>query len=350
MTRAGALVCTVGLGLAAACAGFLGVRESRPKPFEHRVHAANGIACVHCHARVATSDARAPLDLPEQQRCLECHTEPHDRRTCSGCHGSDEHRLRIAQAKEHLRFSHADHHGVTQGNCTRCHEGVLSDGGPLRPTMASCLSCHEHRQEWNARTCSPCHVRVESEGSRPASHVVHGQDFTKRHGMHAAGARDLCASCHAESECAECHARNIATLPQDLRFDEPRRAQLHATGFLARHSLEARIDPGLCTSCHEDERVCRDCHARERLLRVDVSHASPHPADWVGTPGSGNRHGREARRNPLSCASCHGGAGESLCVGCHRVGAGGGNPHPPNFTSGKPLSELPCRLCHGGAQ
>jgi len=48
-----------------------------------------------------------------------------------------------------------------------------------------------------------------------------------------------------------------------------------------------------------------------------------------------------------ACASCHGGAGEALCVDCHRVGGIGGSIHPSNFSSDRNLTELPCRLCHG---
>jgi len=37
----------------------------------------------------------------------------------------------------------------------------------------------------------------------------------------------------------------------------------------------------------------------------------------------------------MSCAGCHGGAGEQLCVGCHKVGGPGGNPHGAGFASHK---------------
>jgi hypothetical protein len=66
----------------------------------------------------------------------------------------------------------------------------------------------------------------------------------------------------------------------------------------------------------------------------------------VGALGTSNEHGRAARRDPASCASCHGGAGEMLCVGCHRVGGIGGNPHPPGWSSRQSLTDMPCRLCH----
>jgi hypothetical protein len=121
---------------------------------------------------------------------------------------------------------------------------------------------------------------------------------------------------------------------------------MHASGFFARHSIEARVDPAMCTSCHRDQSDCRDCHQKQGLLTISSERGSPHPAGWVGTRGSENRHGSEARANPVSCASCHGGAGESLCVGCHRVGGPGGNPHPPGFVAHKPLTDLPCRMCH----
>jgi hypothetical protein len=139
---------------------------------------------------------------------------------------------------------------------------------------------------------------------------------------------------------------NVPALPQTLHFDEPLRADMHARGFVSRHSIEARTDPATCLSCHRDESYCRDCHAQSGLLQATPLHESPHPSGWVGTGPGQNRHGAQARLDPASCASCHGGAGETLCVGCHRVGGPGGNPHPPGFSSTKPASELPCRLCH----
>jgi hypothetical protein len=330
-----------------ACAGLLGIRKSPQRPFEHHTHVVKGIACVQCHVRVASGDPNAPLDLPTTASCLQCHKKPHETRECSDCHGREQDRRDAAQAKLHLRFSHRDHKGTEPGRCTRCHQAVLHGDGPLRPPMAACLGCHEHRDQWSARACSPCHVRMEAEGTRPASHVVHGSDFMKRHGLEAATSRDLCTSCHAESSCAACHGGGtVPALPSTWHFDEPRRPDMHAAGFFARHSLEARTDPALCTSCHRDEQECRDCHRARGLLEVTPEHGSPHPAGWVGTRSSENRHGIEARSNPVSCASCHGGAGESLCVGCHRVGGPGGNPHPPGFSSRKPRSDLPCRLCH----
>ena len=329
----------------AACAGLLGVREPAERAFEHRAHVVKGISCVRCHTQVVRSNASSPLDLPRASTCTQCHREPHDQGPCGTCHGRAADRHAVAQAKEHLTFSHDSHASTTQGRCTRCHDAVQLRDGPLRPTMATCLGCHEHREQWAARSCTPCHRNLESEQVRPASHVVHGEDFLQRHGAVAGSSRDLCASCHSETSCAECHGVTVGALPSTWSFDRPARADMHAAGFFARHSLEARSDPALCTTCHRDGDDCRDCHERRGLLRASPARGTPHPDGWL-EPRNGGMHGREARSNPVSCASCHGGPGESLCVGCHRVGGPGGNPHPPGFHSDKRASELPCRSCH----
>ncbi len=345
MRRSPALLLLASVALV-ACAGLLGIRSSSPQPFPHRAHVNRGIACTSCHTRVAKSRAEDPVDAPQTASCTHCHDAPHDTRTCSGCHGRPDDRSRAAMAKQHLAFSHRDHEGVAPGNCTRCHTGVLSQDAPLTPPMAACLSCHEHREQWAQRSCLPCHKNLEDERVRPSSHLVHEDSFLARHGTAAAGARELCGSCHRESECAECHGVNVAALPSTLHFDQPGRADMHREGFAARHALEARADPATCTSCHRDQSYCRDCHEKRGLLQVSPERGSPHPSGWVSADVGRNLHGQEARRDPVSCASCHGGAGESLCVGCHRVGGPGGNPHPPGFSSSKPASERPCRLCH----
>jgi len=332
----------------AACAGLLGIRAQKSRPFEHRAHVIRGIACVACHTRVAGSVAEDALDLPSTQSCLKCHAQPHDRHDCTSCHGQPESRRRVAMAKEHLAFSHKDHAGVAPGNCPRCHTGVTSEGSTLTPPMATCLGCHEHREQWAERSCAPCHRNLKDEGVRPSSHIVHGESFLARHGLQAASARELCSSCHEQSECASCHGVTAPALPSTLHVGEPRRADMHPEGFAARHAQEARVDPALCTSCHREQQLCRDCHRARGLLEVSPERGSPHPANWVSTDPTRTLHGQEARRDPFSCASCHGGAGEMLCVGCHRVGGPGGDPHPSGFSSSKPMSELPCRLCHEG--
>ncbi|MGH7284003.1 MAG: cytochrome c3 family protein, partial [Polyangiaceae bacterium] len=309
----------------------------------------HGVACTNCHAGIASAKHGSPMHLPTAATCRGCHAKPHDERDCTGCHGEMAARESAELVHEKLRFDHAEHNATTRGNCARCHEGVASANPTvsLIPKMATCFGCHEHQSEWNARTCNGCHVDVATEGSLPQSHVVHDGDFIREHGVRAASNRDLCASCHDDRSCAKCHGVTVAALPWKLAIgDAPQTTGLHLSGFKSRHALEARANPGLCTTCHSEE-SCASCHATMGVGAGPGSNAtSPHPPGWV--TASGGNHGAEARIDPMSCAGCHGGGGEQLCVGCHKVGGPGGNPHGPGFTSRKDkATELPCRLCHG---
>jgi hypothetical protein len=211
----------------------------------------------------------------------------------------------------------------------------------MRPPMATCFRCHDDLQK--ARRCDGCHVDLAEEGTLPATHLAHDGDWIREHGARTASSGDLCETCHRQSFCASCHGVTVPTLPAERRLADPFRAQLHRAGFVGRHAVEARSDPGACTTCHAPDR-CITCHVEKGIAAT--ARGNPHPRGWVGLAAADNLHGREARRDPASCAGCHGGAGEQLCVSCHAVGGIGGNPHPPGFSSTLPLSAMPCRMCH----
>jgi predicted CXXCH cytochrome family protein len=334
--------------LVGACAGVLGTRSKPSHPFEHRAHVTKGINCLECHAGVGTESEPASIHFPATADCVRCHTKPHDARTCADCHGESHVRAGAQLAKEHLRFNHKAHMPATRGECVRCHLEVgLATAEVLRPKMATCFGCHQHEKQWTMRDCDGCHVDLAAEDSPPASHLVHDGDFLREHGVRAASARDLCSSCHSERSCAACHGVTVAALPSRLAFDQVRLTGLHRAGFRARHADEAHAQPGLCTTCHT-ERFCVDCHTTSNVAPGTASR-SPHPPGFLSTSRGGGQHGIQARLDPGSCAGCHGGAGEQLCVGCHRVGGPGGNPHGRGFSSNRDkLRDLPCRLCHGG--
>jgi hypothetical protein len=336
--RAVAALAAVGL---AACAGVLGWRAQRDTPFEHRAHVTAGVSCLRCHGGIERAGDDGPLHLPRTETCLECHQKPHDPRPCLGCHATTWAAGAAADARTHLTFSHAVHLPRLDGNCARCHSEVGHGDGPLRPRMATCLSCHAHQDQFRPEACDVCHVDLERERALPASHVVHDGDWLREHGVRAAADAELCAACHAERSCAACHGATTPALPSRRSFADPFVASVHRAGFRSRHAEEAAAQPGTCTACHS-ESSCSDCHVRERVAGAGA--INPHPPGWVGV--GQNEHGRAARRDPASCAACHGGAGEALCVECHRVGGIGGNPHPPGWRDDRPLSRLPCRLCH----
>jgi hypothetical protein len=331
----------------AACASLLGLKPtSAAHPFEHRAHVLKGISCVACHAGVANAGDEGPLHFPSDVQCRECHARPHDERSCTGCHGESYVRQGVELARAQLRFEHTRHMLPARGDCVRCHVEVTEPRPQaLLPTMASCFGCHEHQDQWTLRDCNGCHVDLAGEATPPDDHLIHDADFVREHGTRAASERDLCATCHSERSCASCHGvGTVPALPARLAFDDVRMSGLHRAGFFARHPDEARADPGLCTTCHS-EQSCIDCHTRKGV--AGATAIDPHPPDWVTGPGGGE-HGQQARIDPASCAGCHGGAGEQLCVGCHRVGGPGGNPHGRGFASSKNMvRDTPCRFCHG---
>ena len=335
------------LGLA-ACASVLGIKKvSERRTFEHRAHVVEGVSCTRCHSSVAESEDDTPVQLPETALCLECHEKPHDARRCRNCHGLEDTDMRTEQARLHLSFEHRDHVRELDGNCARCHSAVSEDGSRLLPKMGECLGCHEHSSEFDRRACNRCHENLETEDSRPESHVVHGADFSRSHGAQASAQSDLCATCHSQTECASCHGATVPALSQRLDFVRARLEGIHRANFMSRHSLEAKSDPGLCATCHATD-TCQRCHESSGVASKFEAVASPHPTGWVGL--SSNLHGPAARRDPLSCASCHGGAGEMLCVSCHSVGGVGGNPHPAGWSSNKSKNDLPCNLCHASVR
>lgn len=344
--RSRAVIAAAGLAvIAVACAGVLGLRQRHAPVFAHRAHVLAGVSCPTCHAGIETAGDEGPLHLPSDATCTAagCHATPHDRRSCATCHSDPIAVGRAVEARDHLRFSHARHAGPAVGNCARCHLGVGKSDGELRPAMATCWSCHEHERVRDVRDCRACHVDLAEEGSPPASHLIHDDDYVARHGAQAAAAADLCATCHKQDFCSGCHGKTAPTLAARLAPADPLATSAHRPAFIARHGEAARIEPGACASCHQPDR-CLDCHRERGVVGTDAR--SPHPAGWVGIGPGANAHGPAARRDPVTCASCHGGAGEVLCVGCHRSGGPGGTPHPAGWSSPLPMTALPCRLCH----
>lgn len=324
----------------AACAGVLGLSKSGPQPFPHRKHVVAGVTCTKCHVSIEKDDGRS-LHIPDDDSCKSCHANPHDTRSCLGCHAEANALAQLVEAREHLIFDHGKHLKETRGNCMRCHVGIAEGDRNLRPPMATCFKCHDQSAASNASQCGACHKNLEVEGTLPQSHLAHDAGWIREHGIQAASSGEACASCHKESFCASCHGQTVPALPSAVRFADPFTPSVHRANFVARHSLEAKSEPGACSTCHQPDR-CIACHADRGV--ASNPQRSPHPAGWVGI--GNNLHGREARRDPASCASCHDGAGQQLCIDCHKVGGIGGNPHPPAFSSKLPLSAMPCRLCH----
>jgi len=336
----------------AGCHQVLGIHSDENHPFEHRAHVLEGVACTVCHEGITEAGEDGPLHFPDESTCRQCHQIPHDSRECSICHGLDFTATRVGMAKHYLKFQHKAHLALpeTVGNCVRCHQDAKRSETTLIPRMGTCLSCHAHEDSFDDADCDGCHQNLRAEMPKPQSHIVHGHDYANNHGADAAANRALCETCHSQSQCASCHGVNVAVLPTRLHFDRPQLSGLHRAGFRSRHGREAQVDGALCVTCHT-ENSCNDCHAEVGLKAGGGGLGrNPHPPGWLTQGAGGGEHGPAARRDPVSCAGCHGGAGEQLCVDCHRVGGIGGSIHPPDFESSLDArTDQPCRMCHDPA-
>ena len=93
----------------------------------------------------------------------------------------------------------------------------------------------------DVRDCQACHVDLVEEGSPPATHMIHDDDYVRRHGPQAAAAADLCATCHKQDFCSECHGVTAPTLGARLATAGALRPQ-HLDGVAARARLPHRFE------------------------------------------------------------------------------------------------------------
>jgi hypothetical protein len=327
----------------AACTDRADVR------FPHRIHLA-GIAC---------GGAGQPACLD----CNSCHTvSAHDRvfklpagAECTQCHQDDAAEvlpiLAVTPARPsgEIGFDHDRHLAMPaiQGQCMPCHAGLMTEGASTLPAMSTCFTCHEHDQQWKAGQCAPCHQRSDLERTMPKTFLRHDAAFARRHGQAAVDQKQLCQSCHSQSQCADCH-----DVSQDLSIerrlpDRLDRSRVHPGDFIVRHSIEAAAQPSRCVRCHTVE-TCDACHVERGVSANRLGSANPHPPGWVGThAGSRSFHGVAARRDIVACASCHDQGPATNCIRCHKVGGFGGNPHPGGWRSTRSKSAEMCRYCHG---
>ncbi|MCB9641826.1 MAG: hypothetical protein H6728_02005 [Myxococcales bacterium] len=350
-----------GIALALIFVGWFGIsacrdyiKEAKRKPFPHAHHPL--LACNTCH----TADAQGQMKLTVTvKQCRFCHTEapPHQPAwlafvsQINGPSGG-------SASPRPIFFSHTTHaarikgYGTAQG-CGTCHGDVTSRKGGVRtPTMATCLSCHNHQKDYDEMNCKRCHQDLRQYPLKPLSDYHHGPDFARNHKRFAVGRVDLCVTCHDQPFCARCHDPNLPGKPS-LRFPtDVIQGFIHRGDYISRHGREARLQPSLCNRCHGESR-CVTCHQNSRRSVLQGGRTSPHPAGYVRRGGQAF-HGRDARRDPSQCQSCHDQGAKSNCVNCHKVGGIGGTPHPPGWRINNSRFQATqngmCRVCHGGGR
>jgi hypothetical protein len=250
-----------------------------------------------------------------------------------------------------VRVSHAEHLERTKDDCKTCHTSFPE---PLRtpamkPQMAACLSCHEHRSDYDQGKCAKCHLDLTRYPLAPIADFSHAGNYVRTHMDDARSGADRCATCHEQSFCADCHAR---TVPMKIELKLPERVDadfIHRGDYIGRHVADAQAEPATCRRCHGSS-FCDSCHRAQNLTPFGANPRDPHPPGWV-LPGSAQFHGTAARRDITSCAGCHDQGARSICVDCHKVGGVGGNPHPAGWTDRHPRESIArngmCLACHG---
>lgn len=374
-----ALVVAAALSVAAAAA-----RRPLTEAFPHDRHANVFPLCTTCHAGALVGGE--PL-WPEPARCAACHdgtVQP--RVTWTPREGPRPGNLRFTH-QAHARLASAANaaDSALAGTCTTCH---VAQGAPRMTVQSSvlpaCFECHGIREshvDAPAQACATCHVRLTDAPSlsrdriaafaRPASHDDpaflwggHGAAATVARAPAVPGAHPptgiapSCATCHARNLCLECHVNApetgvIQALMPDPRVPDYRPAhgappmpETHRrTDFLTRHAADARRNALTCATCHTRE-SCTTCHTGvEPRAVAALPQAAPGRAAGAllsRTPPPNHvaafreRHGADAAARPATCEACH---TRSTCLECHRPEAGGGRPssfHPRNFIARHP--------------
>lgn len=296
--------------------------------------------CASCHAGVRDE---TKSKTPGVAQCKDCHDD---------AAAQLERFTKVPPAEPALGkaivFSHSTHLDKPEiaGQCVKCHAGVVSEeaGAERYPPMSTCLNCHQ--SEFDQGRCTPCHAQRDLARLMPQSFMRHDAGWMRGHGQAAIRQQVVCNQCHTESTCNDCHDLK-QTITLEKRMPERIGKELvHRGDFLTRHAIEAAASPAKCLTCHTPS-TCNGCHVERGVSAARVGSANPHPLGWVGPDtDSRNFHGRAARRDILSCASCHDQGPATNCIRCHKVGGGAGNPHPSGWTSSRTPTSAMCRYCH----
>lgn len=143
---------------------FFGIRSTPVQPiaFTHKVHLANQLQCVFCHAGV---DQGPDASLPGTNFCMTCHiaidpTNPEIQKIAAyQAKGQDIPWQRVYgfEQSAHVKFNHAPH--IRAGvDCSTCHGDMTKQTVAVQAvdhTMGFCITCHEQRKV--SIDCVTCH-------------------------------------------------------------------------------------------------------------------------------------------------------------------------------------------------
>ncbi|MGE5399087.1 MAG: cytochrome c3 family protein [Ignavibacteriales bacterium] len=324
--------------------------------FSHKVHA-EVTDCQSCHSKAAQSKSLKEDLYPAHPDCAACH-DVEDTNNCKMCHYEDNFQP-LNYKKPELMFNHSFHISDQKLECKSCHMGIDQvDYGYQAvpqpyPPMSMCNTCHNNSKEIATNECEACHVSTAN--LRPVSHQTN--NFRKTHKFDAVKNDANCAMCHDNTSCQECHvATNMLTekntstnfyapyTPTNFASDGPMKqkiTRIHDLNYVYTHGIDLKGGTTECQTCHQVETFCVECHTNSNghdYAITGIMPASHRVPNFVipATGSGGGEHGRDAKRDIESCASCHDTqGGDPACIRCHidNDGVQGTNPktHQANY-------------------
>ncbi len=269
--------------LATAPSTCLRCHETAPSVVTHRQSNHAEVDCMSCHGGGGVTGAIATrVRAAGNVVAHVVHTRPGlstsvANTECLGCHQEV-----TAGARElrGIRVRHADF--IDLGTrCLDCHGAVGHSAKPgfvRRPTMDTCLSCHDGATA--STECQTCHTKD----------IAVAQDIPEGYPkVHLAGDRS-CGGCHTLERCTACHGLEM---PHPATFDQPEQ-----------HASLAAFD--------KKDKFCFRCHKPDECLRCHQAFAA-HGPDWK------QQHGLAGRAWGEGCKSCHSkSTAKNYCDLCHK--------------------------------
>ena len=308
--------------------------------FEHKNHLESIDDCATCH-KGALSDTGLYKVLPDKAVCAECH-EVKAEDSCTSCHTDPKAASGWSKTKRITNFLHSTHKDEL-GDCSLCHgdKAKLDEDPHKVGDHKTCGTCHQE-QDIDGLKCAKCHQDFRFAGLSKLSGFTHKNKFLEEHSAFAKTSANTCTQCHRESFCNDCHSKKSGLKPSIKYPEAVGRNLVHRGDWLTLHRIEAKTDESSCLKCHA-RKECSDCHQRTGVSGTADNPLKRHPAGWV------KDHGDQARKNILSCASCHEAQGPGYCVNCHSASSGN-NPHPKGWhdkARGVHTDDRVCAKCHG---
>ena len=148
--------------------GFWEEPVVQPIPFNHRIHAENGLTCDFCHEYVFE---KSFAGIPRVEFCMACHSGDITQNPAAKPFietirryseaGTQNPWVRLYELPHHVYYSHRRHVGIAGIACETCHGNIgQSETPPTHPIaqtlqMENCVDCHQKQGVEN--DCAWCH-------------------------------------------------------------------------------------------------------------------------------------------------------------------------------------------------